>query len=138
MGFKNFLNKILNAITKTDDKVKQVFSKKRNTSLLKNKLIGIGVNPSSSTTYSTSNLHLELLKQIYLSQLEKAVLAATQIHYYPKHDNEKAVTEIGSYQDLTKQKINVKVNAELLPLPTGIIAMLDICNSSVYIFLNKN
>ena len=136
MVIKKFLQKILKTISVTVDKKKQVFYKKDYIGLLNNKSVGIDVHPSSTT--NSSAIHLELLKQISLSQLDKAILAARQIHYYPKHDIEKTGNEIINKQDSTKQKINVKVNAELLTLPAGLIAILDICNSSVYNFPKEN
>ena len=137
MDIKRFLNKILNTFTKTHKKKEKVFSKNGNLSLLKKKPVDFDINPSTLASDS-SNIHPELLKQIFLSQLDRAILAASQIRYYSKNDSDKTDAESDGKQDLAKQKVNVKVNAGLLPLPEGLIAILDICNSSFYTFPKNN
>jgi hypothetical protein len=134
MWFKIFLQNVMNIITLTIYKKKQVINKNDGSGLLKNNPVDINVNQSST---NTSPIHIELLRQISLSQLDKAILAATQIQYR-EFDVDKTDTKINEMQDSTKQKINIKVNADLLPLPAGLIAILDICNSPLYTFTNTN
>jgi hypothetical protein len=133
MGFKNFLQKILNTLTKKKDKKNQLSYKNNKSST--NNTTGVIFNPS---TENTSNLQLFILSQISLSQLEQANLAATQIRYFPTNNYDETPTGISNKRDLSIQKINVSVNGGLLPIPAGLIAMLDICNSSLYTFTKTN
>ncbi len=137
MDFKKFLKKIKNTITKTKVKKERVIAKKGDSSFLVNNKTDRSVKTSAKATCHKNTSGLITQSAITTSQLDKAILEAKKIHF-SKHNADVTATPLNSTPGSIKHKINVKVNAGLLPLPAGLIAMRDFYSNSINTFPKEN
>ncbi len=87
---------------------------------------------------SKASVCITAMPPLALTQIEKANLAASQITYNATENSPHLPTGLSTTKEQRKLKIGVQVNASLLPLPLGIVTLLDICKDSISPFPTEN